>query len=63
MIFRTFFNPIDYNGQTKRDIMEAYQTNELGFGIGVAFALTICWSFFTYRKNAILESRKRLIFQ
>lgn len=62
LVFRNFFNPLDYNGQLIRELKKAYLTNELGFAIGVTFFFAISWSFMTHRRNTLLESKKRFVY-
>ena len=62
LVFRTVLNPVDYDGSMIREIKNGYKTNELGFFITLSFFMAMSWSFFVYRKNTILETRKRLIF-
>ena len=61
--FRTMFNPVDYDGRYWREIKNSYKTNELGFFITMAFFLCLGWSFAKYRRNAILEQKKRFVYQ
>ncbi len=62
-LFRTLFNPVDYDGRTWRDIKASYKTNELGFFIGFAFFICLGWSFAKYRRYSILEQKKRFVYQ
>ncbi len=63
MVFRTLLNPVDYDGRYWREIKSSYKTNELGFFITLAFFLSLGWSFAKYRRNAILEQKKRFVYQ
>jgi hypothetical protein len=45
LVFRSIFNPMDYNGQFKREIKDAYTTNELGLFIFVGFFISLGWTF------------------
>ena len=61
--YRLFLNPVDYEGQIVTDMKAAYRTNELGFAIGVMFFMALGHSFLKFRKNAIMETKKRFAFQ
>lgn len=61
-MFRSVFNPVDYDGRIINNIKNAYKTNELGFFITVAFFACLSWSFLRYRRNAILEQKKRFVY-
>jgi len=43
--------------------MDSYKTNELGFFISLCFVGIAGWSVFVYRRNSILEQRKRFLYQ
>jgi hypothetical protein len=62
LIFRSFNNPVDYDGRLLRELTNAYHTNEIGFFITLSFFATLGWSLMTYRRNTILEQKKRFIF-
>ena len=61
--FRMFFNPVDYDGCLWREVKNSYKTNEVGFFITLGFFVCLSWSFVTYRRSAILEQRKRFVYQ
>ena len=63
LMYRGVLNPVDYDGSFLAEIKNTYKTNEIGFFIGLSFMLTLSWSFLTYRRNAILEQRKRFLYQ
>ena len=50
VLFRSVFNPVDYNGSTWLAIKESYKTNELGFFIGCCAFGMLAWSWLTYRR-------------
>ena len=54
LLFRSVFNPVDYNSSIRLELEEAYKTNELGFFITLTFVGTVAWSMFTYRRNSLL---------
>ena len=62
-LFRQLFNPVDYDGRILRELKNSYKTNELGFFITFAFFASLFWSFARYRRNAILEQKKRFVYQ
>ncbi len=62
LIYRSLFNPIDYDGSFLRELKDSYKTNEIGFFITVSFFATLSWSFIVYRRNSILETKKRFIY-
>ncbi len=62
-IFRMLFNPVDYDGSIWREIKNSYKTNELGFFITLAFFGCLGWSIIRYRRNALLEQKKRFVYQ
>lgn len=43
ILFRTFFNPVDYTGEFFQDMRKQWHTNELGFIIGSSFVLGLMW--------------------
>ena len=61
-IFKTIFNPLDYDGSFFKEIKSAYQTNELGFAMGMTFFFALAWQFMNYRRNSLLESKKRFVY-
>ncbi|CDW89081.1 UNKNOWN [Stylonychia lemnae] len=63
IMFRTCFNPIDFDGRILRDLKNSYKTNEIGFFITALFFGTLGWSIITYRRNQILLLKKRFVFQ
>ncbi len=63
LIFRNFFNPVDFDGRYLRELKDTYQTNEVGFLIFVCFLGCLGHSFMTYRRHTILEQKKRYMFQ
>ena len=63
LIFRSYFNPVDYNGIFLREIEESYKTNELGFFITCCFFGTLFWNFLTIRRTSLLVQKKRFVFQ
>ena len=50
-IFRSIFNPVDYTDSFTTEVKKNWQTNELGFIIGVGFSLAALWQLQTYRRN------------
>jgi hypothetical protein len=63
LLFRLIFNPVDYDGSFFVEIKNAYNTNEIGFFITLGFFATLSWSFMYYRRNSILEQKKRFMYQ
>ena len=61
--YRTFLNPVDYDGRFMREIKNSYNTNEIGFFITVSFFAALGWSFLVYRRSTILGQRKRFLYQ
>ena len=55
IIFRSVFNPVDYDGRMIREIKDSYRTNELGFFIVVAFIGALSHSFASYRRLSLLN--------
>ena len=53
--YRSFLNPLDYDGSSWRSLQDGYKTNELGFGICMLFILAVSQSFMSYRKYSLLE--------
>ena len=41
LAYRSFLNPVDYNGQIWQEIKDSYRTNELGFLISAMFFVTM----------------------
>lgn len=63
VMFRNLFNPVDYTGSLRQEIRKHWDTNELGFVIGVSFSLAVLWQLQTYRRNQLLLSKKRFVYQ
>lgn len=63
LIFRSFLNPVDYTGSLKEEIKKAWITNELGFLIGAGFVVNLLQNMYTYRRNQLLITKKRFLFQ
>ena len=61
--YRSFLNPVDYNGQFSQEIKDNYRTNELGFFIVLLFFGALSQSFMSYRKFSLLNQKKRFAFQ
>ena len=55
LLFRSLFNPVDFDGSVLQEIKNSYRTNEIGFFITLSFFAALSWSFIVYRRNAILE--------
>ena len=62
LLFRTGFNPIDYDGSAWQEVKNNYRTNEIGFFITLTFFGVLGWSLLEYRKNKLLYLKKRFVF-
>ena len=51
LIFRSIFNPVDYDGSLFKELKDSYKTNEIGFFITVSFFATLSWSMIVYRRS------------
>ena len=58
-----FVNPLRYDGKVYKAVKEAWITNEVGFLITASFFGTLFWTFVTYRRNRLLATKKRFVFQ
>ena len=53
-VYRTFLNPVDYDGRFWREIKNSYNTNEIGFFITLSFFAALSWSFLVHRRSVVL---------
>eukprot|EP00347_Sterkiella_histriomuscorum_P011873 403370773 len=63
LLYRNLLNPIDFDGSVWQEVKNSYKTNEIGFFISVLFFVSLSWSFVSYRRNSILEQKKRFVYQ
>lgn len=62
IVFRTVFNPVDYDGSMLDEVKKQWHSNELGFIIGVSLIGGLLWQLQSFRRNQLSMSKKRFVF-